>query len=393
MDSPRVGSTPVVTIIYRWLPAYRVPFYEALRRELAERGIRLRLVHGQPDKVLGTRRDSATLQWAEYRRNTYFYLGRAHVLVWQPAWGAALTSDLVVVEQASKLLLNYPLWLASLVGRVKMAFWGHGRNFQLHTASKCAEYVKRFMSRRVLWWFAYNDASACVLETLGFPADRITNVMNSTDAKATREMVEAIRHSPGFAGSNEAPACIYMGGLYADKQVDLAIEAVGLARESVPGLRLFVVGDGPEREALVSEFGHLEWVDLVGPRFGSDLSPYLAVSSVALLPSSVGLAAVDAFAAGLPVLTIAGDSHGPEFDYIRSGENALVLARGSDVRAFGESIVALMRDQAQLRTLSQGAASWGSYLSVESMATRFADGVERALAFRSGDSRRARRGV
>ena len=265
MDSKRVGSIPVVTIIYRWLPVYRVPFYESLRRELSARGIKLRLIHGQADRVLDTRRDSATLEWAEYRRNTYLHLGRARMLVWQPAWRAALASDLVVVEQASKLLLNYPIWLASLFGRVKMAFWGHGRNFQLHTASKSAEYVKRVMSRRVHWWFAYNDASARLLESLGFPDDRITNVMNSTDTKATREMVEAVRRGPGFAGSNEATTCIYMGGLYADKKVDMAIKAVGLARESMPGLRLFVVGDGPEREALGREFGHLEWVDLVGP--------------------------------------------------------------------------------------------------------------------------------
>ena len=101
---------------------------------------------------------------------------------------------------------------------------------------------------------------------------------------------------------------------------------------------------------------------------------------------------MDAFAAGLPVLTIAGDSHGPEFDYIRSGENALVLAQGSDARALADSLTALMQDQALLRTLSQGAASWGSYLSVESMAARFADGVERALVSRSEGSRHARRG-
>ena len=69
-------------------------------------------------------------------------------LTWQPLDKAIRSSDLVIVEQASSLLLNYVLMAGSRIGvGPQVALWGHGVNLQTHAASDLGERLNYFRGR------------------------------------------------------------------------------------------------------------------------------------------------------------------------------------------------------------------------------------------------------
>jgi hypothetical protein len=188
----------VVTVVYRWLPHYRVPFYEALRTELDRRGVTLRLLHGEPTAEEATRQDTGSIPWAHLIDSRVISVG-TRSLLWQRCGSLLRGSELVIVEQASKLLLNYMLLAAQWMGGPKVAFWGHGRNFRREGASRLGEAVKRLSSRWPHWWFAYTEGSAEIVRDLPYPADRITVVQNAIDTTELRV--------PPRSGARPAASC------------------------------------------------------------------------------------------------------------------------------------------------------------------------------------------
>ena len=160
-----------VLIVQRVIFQYRRGFYELLKELLDAEGIELALVCGQPGPDEAGKRDLARVDWALERRTLSFPLGRRR-LYWQPCLSAAHQADLVVVEQASKLLVNYVLLAEQMAGVKRLAFWGHGRTPKAAPPSRLGEAAKTFMSSRVHWWFAYNELSASYVRSMGFPSAR-----------------------------------------------------------------------------------------------------------------------------------------------------------------------------------------------------------------------------
>ena len=119
-----------VAFIQEWLPRYRLPFFNLLRDVLGTERIELRLYHGQPAGAMAKRSDASGLPWAYRVVNSH--LGS---LVWQPVWRQARRADLVIVEQANHLALNYLLLAARPAGGPRVAFFGHGANLQGNPAS------------------------------------------------------------------------------------------------------------------------------------------------------------------------------------------------------------------------------------------------------------------
>ena len=122
----------------------------------------------------------------------------------------------MIVEQARKLLVNYVILFQNWLGIRKLAFWGHGKNFQATSRNQFAEWIKRIVSTRVHWWFAYNDMSTRIVRELGFPEERITSVQNAIDtdflSKALLDLkpadIEKIRSELNIISQNVG---IYVG--------------------------------------------------------------------------------------------------------------------------------------------------------------------------------------
>jgi glycosyltransferase involved in cell wall biosynthesis len=377
-----VVARPVVTIVYRLLPEYRIHFYEALRSELDGRGVTLRLIYGQPDAKEATKRDVGAISWGHPIENRQLPVGTRSFL-WQPCSALVRGSDLVIVEQASKLLLNYVLLAAQWMGGPKVAFWGHGRNLQ-HDASRLGEAVKRLVSRWPHWWFAYAEGTAEIIRRLPYPADRITVVQNAIDTTALQTMrasldneaLAALRRRSGVRSQNVA---IYAGGLYAEKRIPFLLESAHALRRRLADFELIVLGAGPDQQLVEEAASKYPWIHYLGPCFGSEKVAYFGLSRVMLMPGVVGLAVVDSFALEVPLVTMELPGHGPEIEYLRHGENGLTLPMESDPEAYAAAVADLFSDGVRLERLRAGCRSAAKVYTLEAMVGRFADGVIEAL--------------
>lgn len=374
---------PSVAIVQSWLTPYRLPFYDLLRRELSGRSIELKVIYGQAGREEGAKRDHTDLAWGTFVANRYASF-QGKEASWQPCLAELHEADLVIVEQALKRVVNAVLLVQQLLGDRRVAFWGHGRNFQSHRAWPGAERAKRHLSRQAHWWFAYNERSARVVEELPYPSGRITVVNNSVDTRALRsarhalgrEEVEALRSRLGIRSGNVG---LFVGGMYPDKRLDFLLQCCEHIRSVIRDFEIILVGDGPDAPLVHDAARRHHWVHWEGPRFGAALAPYFATARALLLPGAVGLAVLDSFAFGVPLVTCDLSYHGPEIEYLVPGVNAVMVSDAHSPVAYAEAVVELLHHHDTWERLATACSAAASSYGVEAMARRFADGVEQAL--------------
>lgn len=373
---------PKVAVVQAWVRQYRAPFMEALRERLERAGVELVLIHGRPHGVDDGRQDTVSLPWARVVDSRMLSVGPVRI-AWQPALGELRDCDLVIVEQATKRLLNYLLFAWQRLNGPKVAFWGHGQNFQPTVVSPAAEAVKRFLSRRVHWWFAYNERSVDVVADLGYPRSRITDVQNAIDTtslvKARRDLrddqVADLRRELGLTGGHVG---LYCGSLYPDKRLPFLLDAARHVRALLPDFELVVIGDGVDRPIVEAAAQRERWIHYVGPRFHEDRVPYFAIADALLIPAQVGLVVLDGFALGLPLVTLADGRHSPEVAYLEDGVNGLIVDTGTP-EGYAEGVAGLLTDAELHARLAAGCERSAHRYTVEHMADRFTEGVLQAL--------------
>ena len=366
-----------VVCVQRRLPQYRVPLFVALRQELARRDIDFVLVHGQATAAEADKRDEGHLPWALQVPCRYALGGR---LCWQSLGPALATADLAIVTQENRLLHN----LLALTWRrpTRLAFWGHGRNFQSAGASDGREWFKNWTSRHADWWFAYTDLSSAVVQASGFTAARITTVNNAIDTSALMAECAAVDESAIAAwrarlNLGTGPVGVFIGSLYEEKRIGLLLRAGGELARRVPGFRLVVIGDGPDRVLVRDAAAREGWLRHLGVQLGADKAVALRAAHLLLNPGGVGLGILDAFAAGVPLVTTDCGLHGPEIAYLRNGENALMTANSLD--SFVNGCEQLLRDPAERERMAVQARCDAQRYTLQNMVQRFANGVEAAL--------------
>lgn len=370
-----------IAIVQRRLTHYRVPLFERLRAALAQAGCDLVLVHGQPSPGEADKRDGGEIAWARCVRNRYVPAG-AKYLCWQPLPEAVRRAELVIITQENSLLSNYPLLFRRRPGQ-RVAFWGHGANLQSGGAHGLRERFKRWTGNRVDWWFAYTQLSSRLVAEAGFPAERITVLNNAVDTSALvrdRSAIDAgqIARLRATLGFGDAPVGAFLGSLYADKRLDFLLAAAQRIRAAIPGFRLLVIGDGPERGKVDRWQREHPWVRWVGARSGREKMAHLATAQVLLNPGAVGLVMLDAFAAGVPLATTDCRIHGPEIAYLCNAVNGIMTS--DRVEAYAEAVARLLRDPAQHARLCEACLAGAAQYSIEDMTRRFVAGIHGALA-------------
>lgn len=369
----------VVTIVQRRLTHYRLPLFERMRSTLAAQGVTLRLLHGQPSPHEVSKGDEGTLPWAEPLNTRYVANGR---LCWQPFMSSAKGSDLIIVTQENKLLNNL-LALTNPARQFRLAFWGHGRNLQAKRPDGLAERFKRWTTNRVDWWFAYTDMTARFLHEDGFPLDRVTVLNNSIDTNELRlTIADAKRSSPtalraALALPTAGPLGVFLGSLYGEKRIPWLLNAASLIRERVPDFHLAIAGEGEDRQLVEDAARSTSHVHYLGSVRGTRKAQLLAASDIMLNPGLVGLGILDAFVAGLPILTTDCGLHSPEIAYLTQGVNGLMTT--NETAPFVDAAFALVSNPARVKELRQGALAAGNLYSVENMSDRFCSGIQAAL--------------
>lgn len=371
-----------VTVVQRRMTHYRVPLFERMRENLSASGVELRVLMGQGTTQEEAKRDSAELPWGGVLPTHYFADGR---LCWQPFGEHLADTELVIVTQENKLLYNHSLVV--MPRQFKLAFWGHGGNLQSGNPRGLKERFKRWTTNRADWWFAYTDMSAGLVAATGFPDKCITVLNNAVDTSGMKRHRESIGQDELRAIRTElefgdAPLGAYIGSLYADKRLDFLFDAAEAIRAHIPDFRLLIVGDGPEREKVRDWCSRRQWARWVGARFGREKVAYLSAAKLLLNPGLVGLGILDSFVCGVPMVTTDCGIHSPEIAYLENGANGVVTM--NDVHAYAEACIGLLKSPDVLSALQAGCADSAGEYTLENMARRFTDGIERALSPEAG---------
>lgn len=195
-----------------------------------------------------------------------------------------------------------------------------------------------------------------------------------------------------FAGSGRAafrsrhgidparPVALYVGRVAHEKNIDFLLDAVALARESLPGLLLLIAGEGPalaELRSVVGERGLSGSVQFLGYLDRQcELPDCYAAADVFAFASRTetqGLVLLEAMAAGLPLVALSAMGTADILDARRGA-----LVPDDNPSAFALDLVRLLRDGELHRRLSGEARAQAGEWSDTALAGRLA-GLYRSL--------------
>jgi L-malate glycosyltransferase len=385
LDHPPTQQRKKVSIVNVQLSPFRVPFFNRLREELKSRGIDLDFMHGEIWPAERNRSYECSLDWATQVPNRFIPVGGGRYICWQQLPHELLAlSDLVVVTQENMILSNYPFIFRRRLSAKRLAFWGHGVSPRTHSIDSLGERWRRLWANKADWWFGYTQKSVDALKLAGFPEDRITNVNNAIDNTAFQRDVENVTE-PLLAEIRQqcnldqhSVVGLYCGALYADKRLDLLVEAAELIHRNNPDFRLVVIGSGSEAEFIKQAFRSRPWASWVGPKSGVEKAAYFKLAHVILNPGLIGLIVLDAFCMGLPIVTSGGDTHhSPEVAMLEQGITGFFPE--PTPQAYAQTVVDLLLDKDRYTKSREAAFMAGKEYTLENMVRRFADGIERCL--------------
>lgn len=372
-----------VVILQHRLLHYRLELFSMLREMLSAEGVELVLVHGQASETERLRNDTGTLPWAVCVRNIFWRIAGKDVL-WQPFPKEAASADLVVMMQENRILSNYLIIAKRLAGGPTIAYWGHGRNLQSTAPSGLRERWKNFLLKRVDWWFAYTEGTESYLTAKGYPRDQITNLENAIDVSGFQQELKAVtdqdivraRSELGILNTDRVG--VFCGSLYSEKRIDVLLQSAEMIKARVPDFHLLVIGDGPSAHEIRAAAATRSWIHLLGVRKGREKSLFFRLAHVQLNPGAVGLHVLDAFSAGLPMVTLSSALHGPEVVYLEHEKNAEIVTTDS-ADAYSEAVIGLLVDEQKRSRMANQCLIDAQRYTVENMANNFLQGIQRCL--------------
>jgi glycosyltransferase involved in cell wall biosynthesis len=378
----RKDRKPTVAYAFPVSHHFRAKFHEILRAQLALKNIEYRYIYDADDSN-SSKRDTTDISWAKSAQQFKLKIGNL-TLKFHRIGRHLKNCDLLILQQENALIANYYWQIKSYLGGPKVAFFGHGKNFQSRNPNGLAERWKAFWSTKVHWWFAYTQRCANIVESNGFAKNRITVFNNSIDIQQIENERQALDYSKLDAMRkhqfyNSQNIAVYVGAIYADKRPEFLIAAALEIRKRVPDFQLIAIGSGPEAHIVEKAATEHAWIHAVGPKFGMEKTELVSLAKVWLMPGLVGLAVLDSFAYEVPMVTTNLSFHSPEIDYLDNGINGLIINNDSSVDAYANEVSRLFENESLRQKLVEGCRLAKSKYSIEEMASRFATGVLEAL--------------
>jgi len=163
-----------------------------------------------------------------------------------------------------------------------------------------------------------------------------------------------------------------IANLSADKDPETLLKALAVVRQQHPAATLRIVGDGPRRAeilTMIAEMGLDEAVDLAG--FRSDIPEILAEADLfvhAAHTEGLGIAVLEAMAAGVPVVTTAT---GGLTEIVDDGETGLLVEPGNAENLAKAVLRLLADDTLRASCVNNAAALVRNRFSVSTMCERY----------------------
>ena len=196
-----------------------------------------------------------------------------------------------------------------------------------------------------------------LVDDLGFDAERVTVIPPGVDPYFT----------PGGQKS-ATPLAVAVGRLVPVKDFPRLVRVMAKVHERVPELRLVIVGEGYERDAILGEVrrhGAEDWIELAGRVTHAELrdlyrSAWIAVS--ASVREGWGMTLTEAAACGTP--SVATDIAG-HADAVAVGRSGLLASEDPEL---ADTMVQVLTDGELRRRLSEGALARAAELTWEQTA-------------------------
>jgi len=383
----RLRVAIVYDCLYPWTVGGAERWYRGLAEHLARDGYRVTYLtmrqwkRSEPPNIPGV-----SVVAVAPRMRLYTKSGRRRIL---PPLAAGLGTlihllrhrrDYDVVHVAS-----FPFFPALAAGRVGLPlvvdwheYWtdAYWRDYLGGVAGRVAARIQTACARLRQVPIAFSEHTARRLRAVGLEPVVATGMLAEMPA-ATDTRVSA-----------EPPVIVSAGRWIKEKRVPLAIEAAARAAEHVNGLTVHVFGDGPERTEIGAAAAAAGASTVVRGRVDSDVIAKSLSTAAALLVTSeregYGLVAVEAWAAGTPVVTVAAQ-HNALAERIVPGVNGAV-ATDDDPESIATAIVDVVNAGQELRDRVAGwFAEHSPSLSLASSIPVVETAYARALHAERGD--------
>jgi len=333
-----------VAVSQRYLPHYRIAFFEEVQRLLRERGGCLQLFYslemGKVDAPpVWSRRIkswSIELPLAEIPERALFAPGLVgHLLAFRP--------DVVVLEDLSGLVNSLHASMYCRLFSKPYLIWGLGsvpRKRQSRLRTLLAPFIK-FLYSGSSGFICYSNHAREVYSKYGKPTFVAPNAFLS---RMDLQEIEAVKRSIESRYRESVIRLVSIGAFKTQKRLDVLLHAI--ARLSDIDIELHLVGDGSLRSELERQCAVLGLQDRVffhGALFSRQEKAQIFLKShLGVMPGRGGLAIQELMAHGIPV--VSGIADGTERDLICNGMNGYL----TDDFLSPEDIVLRIREFATL---------------------------------------------
>lgn len=202
-------------------------------------------------------------------------------------------------------------WIAVVICKIrgiKSVFWTHGLYGN-------ESYIKNFF--RVKFYkmadelLIYERRAKELLKGEGLDEVKLKVIYNSLDYDKQKKIRVSIESNDSFSNvffkNNSLPYLIFVGRLTKVKRLDLLIQALKIINKNEDKLNLLFLGDGDEKESLISlvkEFKLEKHVYFYGACYDESLlSKFIYHACLCVSPGNIGLTAVHALSFGTPICT------------------------------------------------------------------------------------------
>lgn len=372
----RRTPTATVVIVQEYVPGYRLPFFDALVKNLAVDGVELLVAASIPTKTQESRGDAATAPWIiQYKAHRLRLAGHQLSLGGsRPLWRRA---DAVVVGHLGSSVDTYLAILDSIRGKKKTAVWGHIESY-VNKPHPVDAWLEKQQLRFADHVFAYTPRGAEFAVRNGASPEKVTAVMNTVDTQLLESerqhlTAEEITEFGRVHGLQNGKVVSFIGGIDATKRIDFLSASLDTLWEEDPEVRVLIAGRGDQDNLFDRSVERGQSVRL---GFADEHTKALIGSwaTAILMPGRIGLVAVDALVLGIPIVTTDWPLHAPEADYLVEGKSKFTAV--DDPKEFAISTLVQLQS-------SGGPERW-SAPPLSDMVENFREGLLRLLAGRDG---------
>jgi glycosyltransferase involved in cell wall biosynthesis len=298
--------------------------------------------------------------------------------------------DVVICDYYARLLSIWPMIAIQHRRKANFILWGIGFH---QYPTPWLDKIRIRMVNLTDALLLYSEKESNRYQKMGVPPEKCFIAQNTVDiegidagaAAATQADIQACREQ---LGAGEGPLLMHVGRLAANKRLDLLIRTLPELEKKWSGVKLALIGEGPERDNLshlARELSVSDAVHFLGPITNHrHLAPWILASDLFVAPAQIGLMAPMCLVYGKTlVISDVVKHHGPEVQAFIPGKTGLTYKYG-DVRDLILNISILLSDPYKRKNFANaGSARVRDIMGPERMLDAFLAAIRYVTELRS----------